>query len=511
MRASCTGARIGSSCLASLVLWCAAVSVFADPPPAALSRQDMLREVQTARARIQDLTVTFSMNAVEAPENYVHAHFRAVAAIKDDMIYTYSSWGRFPDRDPRVFEVELSSSGTRSVVHEVQNRFAWVKEGPDREVKRQGLGFFDLMLLHPAVGGDGYADNSLESLLACDRAVVRPEQELVNNRWCHVVDLPRERGEGLAMTCWMDGGRGMLPLRTVRYSGNARTAIEYIITDAVQIEDLWFAARGRREVFNLGSGDPHDIRLVLQMEVEGWDTEHPSIELNRDLTRNHFDLASHLPPGTWLRDLDTKENFIVSGDNFTDLARAVNAALLNAKSDAIEASAARAAPEWATVSEASDFLRRATAPDHGLLANSGTLSFATALALLQVDFTDGDLRNFQSSHERISLSDISRAARERGLNVMGLDISLESLRGINHIAVLQMQTDDDRLEPYFIVYAGPKGTHGALIFDPVGIHLMHGKQVSLRALERSYTGTALLLSTDEIRLGGVELVQRSTP
>lgn len=314
------------------------------------------------------------------------------------------------------------------------------------------------------------------------------------------------------MTCWIDGDRGMLPLRTLRYAGGgARPKMEYTITDAVRVGELWFGVRGKREVFNLGSGAPHDFSLVLQMEVEGWDTEHPSIELNRNLTPNHFDLVSHLPPGTWLRDRDAEEDIIVSGDNFTDLARAVNATLLNVKSAAIEASAGRADPDWAKVSEASDFLQRATASDRGLLAHSGTLSFATALALLKADFTDGDLRQFQSGHERITLGDISRAARERGLHALGVEVSLESLREIDHIAILQMQTADDRREPYFVVYAGPKGEHGALIFDPVGIHLMHGRQVSLPALERSYSGTALVLSTEAMQLDGVELVQRIKP
>lgn len=113
--------------LSGLVGWSAAASALADPPPATLSRQDMLAQVQAARAGIEDLTVTFSMNAVQAPEDYVQAHFWAVASVKDGMIYTYSNWGRFPERDPSVFEVESSYSGTRSTVHEVQSGFAWVK------------------------------------------------------------------------------------------------------------------------------------------------------------------------------------------------------------------------------------------------------------------------------------------------------------------------------------------------------------------------------------------------
>ena len=265
--------------------------------PAILSKNDLLLAAEKARARIADLTVSFTFNATKEDISTLAYRSHAKIVIKGPKSYIDHEFGGDPRRDPRMWKRIVAYNGQRSTIYESSRGVATVMAGQQAETRTQGRGFFDMMLLNaPMPFGQGYADQNLISLLRAEACQCRPHLEVVDGRRCYVLDV--QRLGGLAMTVWLDAERGFLPVRQVYYDGRTppQVQMEFTVEQAVQVQDgLWFAVRGRKKV----AGSEY------VMTVDGMGEGKPALSLNAGVEDGFFDLWQNLPAGTPLFDTTT--------------------------------------------------------------------------------------------------------------------------------------------------------------------------------------------------------------
>ena len=274
-------------------------------------REALLRKVEAARGRIQDLQVTFTFNATRPIPSDAIKSSKVTVVIKGSKTYIDR---RFTDelKSPSYkFRRVVAYNGKRSTLHEASRGVASVKDGRENETLTHELGFFVLNLLNaPREDGRGYDDQSLISLLRNPEAEVKSKEEVVNGRSCQVV-------ETRMLTVWIDTER-LVPLRQVFHGGTEKAIMEFVVEKVAKVSPgLWFATRGRHIVYprvRIQGIPPDGAEKVVRLA-----RYKPSIAVNTGVDDRFFDLWKRLPPGTRLWDQDTDETRIVSvGDKAED-------------------------------------------------------------------------------------------------------------------------------------------------------------------------------------------------
>lgn len=279
--------------------------------PVVLAKREMLFAVEAARSRMNDLSVSYSFDAIKAPDdpNFWGARLHRAVVVKGAKTYIDFRYGPAAEYGKDLFRREVAFNGDRSTIHEVTRGVAWVQTKRERETETNGCGFFDLMLLNPPrAHGYGRDDGSLLSLLRSDLSLLRENTEPVNGHPCYVLDVTHPSLGKTHMTVWLDGERGFLPMKHVYYFGEDLDQIimEFTIEEAVELEeDLWFASRGYKRVGPVpaDSANPN-WRMVNEMKVDGIDEGMPDIAVNTGVEDEFFDLWERVPMGTRVVDLD---------------------------------------------------------------------------------------------------------------------------------------------------------------------------------------------------------------
>jgi peroxiredoxin len=279
--------------------------------PVPLTKKEILQSVEALRWKIEDLSVSFTFDAVQGGDtpDFVAARMHQTVVTKGDKTYIDYQFGAAPKYQQPLFRREVAFNGERSTVHEVSRGVASVRTTRERETNTQGRGFFDLMLLNPPrVNGSGSDDQSLLSLLRSDLSLLREETEFVNGHRCYVLDVTHPSLGKTWMTVWLDADRGLLPIKQVHYFGKDLDLVilEFVVEDAVELEDgLWFAVRGYKRVgpVRADSRNPN-WSLVHEMKVDGVDEDKPKIAVNTRIEDAFFDLWKRVPTGTRVVDFD---------------------------------------------------------------------------------------------------------------------------------------------------------------------------------------------------------------
>lgn len=297
------------------------------------SAQDRASELSTIAHRawdsVENLRVSFSFDALEAPANSPHYRYSAEVVRHGENILIDSTYG--PDLAFRntTFRREVSYNGARTTTLEMHEGFARVADGKSREASTNGLGFFDLAMCNlPQQGGNGLDDVSLLALLDAPQAQVRSEKEAVNGVDCDVVDFVLD-GRRL-LTAWVDADRGCLPLRWVLRprTGEDRALLEFEVQEVTEAAPgLWLPIRGTKRVHAQGTGRPTDMNLLFQMEVQRDNHDQLLLKVNAPLDDAVFNLWEHVPGGTEVWDVDLDTRWIASGSSYFDPLLVLYAAL----------------------------------------------------------------------------------------------------------------------------------------------------------------------------------------
>jgi thiol-disulfide isomerase/thioredoxin len=279
--------------------------------PVPLTKKEILQSVEALRSKIEDLSVSFTFDAVQGGDtpDFVGARMHQTVVTKGDKTYIDYQFGAAPKYQQPLFRREMAFNGERSTVHEVSRGVASVRTTRERETNTQGRGFFDLMLLNPPrANGFGSDDQSLLSLLRSDLSLLREEMESVNGHRCYVLDVTHPSLGKTCMTVWLDADRGLLPIKHVYYFGKDLDLIilEFVIEEAMELDEgLWFAVRGYKRVGPVpaDSLDPN-WALVHEMKADGVEEHKPKIAVNTGIGDEFFDLWKRVPTGTRVVDLD---------------------------------------------------------------------------------------------------------------------------------------------------------------------------------------------------------------
>ncbi|MDD5171326.1 MAG: hypothetical protein PHN75_21100 [Syntrophales bacterium] len=280
-----------------------------------LTKGDILAAVESTRSQIQDLTVTFSFNALMgSDENDACWRSHQTITVQGDKTYVDHEYGPLPKLNPGVFHRRAAFNGERSTFYQVNDAMAGVQTSRELETKTKGYGFFDMMLLDPPKSeSDGVGDQSLLSVLGSENSRLRQDLENVNGCLCYVVDLFNPFNVGSPkphLTVWLDPERGFLPVRQTYYLRSGAIIMEFAVEQAIEVgPGLWFAVRGSKKVYNNEETGVRKSEHI--MEVDGWKEGRPAIAINKGIAADFFDLWKRLPVGTYLYDSDVGEAWTV--------------------------------------------------------------------------------------------------------------------------------------------------------------------------------------------------------
>jgi hypothetical protein len=294
--------------------------------PATLGLADLRELAAATRSRIEDLSVSYSFNAVKGPmdPDYRGHRYHAEVVVKGAKLYLSTASGAHEKYGQPLLRRQAAYNGKRSIHYVQPARSAGITGGRSREATTKGEAFFDLMLLNPPdKDGHGVADQNLLSLLGSDRARLRERLEPVDGRLCHVVDLVRPRDPRIRLTVWLDAQRGCLPLRQRYFGGQdlQTVTIEFEVLEAIELRDgLWFPIEATKKV--RWPHNPPDAPWVAEhiLSVDSKPDGTRAIAANSGVPDEFFDLWKRLPPGTYVADMDVGASWTVGGSDLEALA-----------------------------------------------------------------------------------------------------------------------------------------------------------------------------------------------
>ncbi|MBC7833473.1 MAG: hypothetical protein H7Y88_00025 [Phycisphaerales bacterium] len=306
--------------------------------PAVLSK-DELRQIAAVRETIGDIRVSFSHNVDGGPANLFARSHRSVVK-SGDRIFVSHAYGRRPDLSTVTVRRDTAFDGSRFSLHEVNRGMALVHMGRDheQEVDTQTFGFFDLAMLNdPDPNGNGFNDQSLESLLTCDVSVVVPVIEDVNGVPCHVVEIVREDGGGRKYAAWLDASRGCLPMRQWYYDASGVVAMELVCLEAQEAAPgIWLPVIGQKNVGIIPGMPETETALTFNMVVDGAETGEAQLTINGGVSDEEFELWDHLPAGTELFDVDIGAAWTITAGDPADFNASIDLAVQSARTELAE-------------------------------------------------------------------------------------------------------------------------------------------------------------------------------
>lgn len=300
---------------ARLILLVLAVALLADPRTAPAQQQPPLTLRQLAakvgelRARIKDLTVSFTYDATTPGSGTLFAKSHQRIIVKGDKLsidHEYSA----PELNAGPWHVLTTYDGYDTFVHNSSPSvphpdIAIQTGGRQSGASTRGTGFFDLMMFNPASRGrSGSSDMDLHSVLVSWHSVLRPQREDVAGHQCYVVD-ETEAGRP-SFTAWIDPDRGFLPIRQVYWNmGTGKPLMQFDIDTAAEIQPgLWCPMEGRKHLY---MGRVSEYAMI----VDGYAQGAPQLSIDSGVDDSVFDLRRSLPPN--VRFLVVRRNFLRAG------------------------------------------------------------------------------------------------------------------------------------------------------------------------------------------------------
>lgn len=313
---------------------CVADKAFSDPP-AVLTKSQMLDEVVATRARCVDLEVAYNQYLLtdSAVSTVNFSRHRVILSDPDRLIdWEYTLSGQAPTVPHRRITY---SSGDRLLYYTGSTRTAAIGSSfPETfENSLQGTAFFDFNLMNPPrADGIGVNDQSLVSLLKYSGSRVRSELEELNGVFCHVVDVPfdPDSPDGpVVMTAWLDHDRGCVPLRQVFYTNrmDGSSLMEFVADEVcAPAEGFWVVASGTKTVYASGVSKEHVSELVYTYEIARDADQMLSFSVSDGRVPHDFSIATILPMGTYLNDMDSGQSVLVSSNRSSEMAESLVAA-----------------------------------------------------------------------------------------------------------------------------------------------------------------------------------------
>lgn len=272
-------------------------------PPAQLTAAEIRAQLRQTNDRVRNYRVAYhtvpSKRGVNSPSTYIR---REIAASQPSFFFHWSAKGSELNRpDDDVFQQRLKI-GDGIAVNEYPCDRAFVSAPMPLRAPLPGtipgeiiffvLGWWPLDSIKPPQAIPGAATTYSE-IAASDDYVLHPAQELVHNRWCHVLELP---GHDRIWINFDNGTRlaareGMDP-----HSGNVLRRIE-IISDVEVSPSLWAPTRflsvdhpqigDRRDLFKTEFViDQIDVNVTFSPSMFRFEPLRGAIEL---LSANHFE------------------------------------------------------------------------------------------------------------------------------------------------------------------------------------------------------------------------------
>jgi hypothetical protein len=271
--------------------------------PALLTKEQLLQRVTELRSRVKDLSVVTEDIVTKGPPNTVRRSHKTIV-MKRDMMYIDELYGS----ELPTFRVQRSFDGKQTTIDGRPAGDAMISKGRSREMDTQTMGFFTVNLLNPP--GQG-TNRSLLGSLQKVPCTIRKEIEIIDGHSCEVVEFAEPRNDKLI--AWLDLDRGLLPVRHRQFRHDGTLWFECNVEKAIEVEkDLWFATRAKTTVFDVfkdleGAGGVEQV-IIVDSFPNG-----PLLQVNTDPDDSIFDLASRLPIGTKLHNLDNMREMRVVG------------------------------------------------------------------------------------------------------------------------------------------------------------------------------------------------------
>ncbi len=283
----------------------------------AISKHELIAEIQRRRAAVANLDVEFSFYAVgEVPAHAIQDDTRRVVLqgnkVRIDRVYRSGGVD-----DGTSYGLSGSFDGARGWGYQSVNGLAYTQRGGQiPTIETEGSGFFDLMLWYPCsvARGEGLHPNDLLSVLDSPHSMVSDQVDEIDGHLCYVVDvMPADQ---LVARIWIDPELGYLAVQQEHYTCEV-VVVRFRILKTVQVAlDVWLPLSGERVTGPNPNVEELSRGLRYEMTVKE-DAMGPVLKVNEGVDDGIFDLSRTLPPATSVVDLDTGRRWVASARDYS--------------------------------------------------------------------------------------------------------------------------------------------------------------------------------------------------
>lgn len=261
-----------------------------DPAPAANRTFEELRaSLLAAHDRIESLAVRMESSNVD-PDGEETGTVRSLAIAKGGRRIYHVHHSRFagPEDDPEATIQFLGETFDVYYPYDWRLETSKLYVQPPYTLKILAAGPFELLAWWPPSDSSpppevGHAPLFLKEVLRKGDCIVRPTQERIDDRWCHVIDIP---GTDIL---WVDADRNVVLRRERRNQDRPDTATIYVYGEFADAGD------GILLPYRIERRRPGPDQPITRHRVLGY-------ELN---TVDDAQFALNIPPGALIIDRDT--------------------------------------------------------------------------------------------------------------------------------------------------------------------------------------------------------------
>lgn len=287
-----------------------------EAPRATLKKGGILRAVESRRAGIETLSVSFHSTSNESGDE--RAHYAAHIDIRGHDVVGAASRPagggaarrqvmidrHYGPRDENSFHQWIAFNGRVSSWYQEYNHVGGMLPGVVRNVELARERFIQLNLLCDEGRREPLVESaSLPAFLRDKFTTVRPRLEKIESAWCYVVD--NGGWFHVDATLWLDPGRDFLPVRQKYFGSRKNEVTEWDVEKAEEISGkggkFWLATAGREVL-------PDGAVVRVKVDRAG---DAPAIRINEPLPADYFDLWKKMPAGTRVFNGQAKRTFVV--------------------------------------------------------------------------------------------------------------------------------------------------------------------------------------------------------
>jgi len=155
--------------------------------------------------------------------------------------------------------------------HSAKSYVVRTTDSPEK-VATLGDAFLDFHLRNTGLeeNAGGLTGQSILSLLSTPSIIVRSELEMIENRACHVIDIPAKGGL-LQGSVWLDAERGCLPMRqdflgAIDATGNQEVFLRFEVTKVYDASGSWMIQEGLK-IVDPATTKEKQYRYVLDLAM----------------------------------------------------------------------------------------------------------------------------------------------------------------------------------------------------------------------------------------------------